>query len=83
MSEITTSRRVITQTLAADFHDRLRAAAVRFPSKLDGTPCIAVFEGRGELHATGDPIGLIDPAPEPLLNVCAGWRLELAPSEVE
>lgn len=80
LSEITTGRRVITQTLAADFHDRLGAAAVQFPSRLDGSPCIAVFEARGELRPAGESIALVDPAPEPLLNVCAGWGLELAPT---
>jgi hypothetical protein len=80
LSEITTGRRVVTQTLAADFFDRLGAAAIRFPSRLDGHPCVAVFEGRGELEPAGDPIALADPAPEPLLRVCAGWDLELEPA---
>jgi hypothetical protein len=80
LSKITTRRRVLTQTLATDFHDRLGSAGVRFPSRLDGQPCIAVFEGRGELLAAGDPIALVDPAPEALAKVCAGWGLEFAPA---
>ena len=54
LHEITTSRRVITQTIAADLFDR-GASAVRFPSRLDGQACVAVFEKRGTVKAAGDP----------------------------
>jgi hypothetical protein len=43
LHEITTSRRVITQTIAADLFER-GASAVRFPSRLDGSACVALFE---------------------------------------
>lgn len=46
LHEITTSRRPIMQTIAADLFDR-GASAVRFPSRLDGNACVALFEGRG------------------------------------
>ena len=46
LHEITTSRRPVTQTTAAELFDR-GAAAIRFPSRLDGNACVALFEGRG------------------------------------
>lgn len=80
LHEITTRRRAITQAIATDLYDRLGAGAVRLPSRLDGNPCLAVFEGHGELSAAGPPIALVDPAPDVLLEVCAEWGLELEPS---
>jgi hypothetical protein len=80
LHEITTSRRAVTQTIAGDLYDR-GAAAVRFPSRLDGNACIALFEGRGEPHAAGEPTPLTDPAPEALQKVCATWKLDLEPAE--
>ena len=52
--EVTTSRRVITQTIAADLFD-LGASAVRFPSRLDGQACVAVFEKRAPLKRRETP----------------------------
>jgi hypothetical protein len=78
LHEITTHRRVVTQTIAADLFDR-GVGAVRFPSRLDGTACIAVFEGRGSARLAGGPIALTDPAPEPLRAVADEWQLELEP----
>jgi hypothetical protein len=57
LHEITTSRRVVTQTIAADLFDR-GASAVRFPSRRDGGACVALFEGRGTVAATDDVIAL-------------------------
>jgi RES domain len=80
LHEITTRRRAVTQMIATDLYSRLNASGVRFPSRLDGNPCLAVFEGHGELSAAGPPIALVDPAPDVLLEVCAEWGLELEPS---
>lgn len=80
LHEITTPRRAITQAIAADVYERLDAAAIRFPSRLDGSSCLAVFEGRGELVSSGEPVGLTDPAPEVLSEVCDEWGLELEPA---
>ena len=44
LHEITTSRRVVTQTIAADLFDR-GASAVRFPSRLDGSVCVCPVRG--------------------------------------
>lgn len=79
LHEITTKRRDVTQTIAADLYDR-GAAAVWFPSCLDGLGCVALFEGRGGIHAASDPVALNDPAPLPLAAVTAAWGLELEPS---
>jgi hypothetical protein len=82
--EITTSRRVVTQTIAADLFDR-GASAVRFPSRLDGNACVALFEERGVASPVGEPIALTDPPPEQLTNVTAPWGLvlESAPAAVD
>ncbi len=72
--EITTSRRVITQTIAADLFDR-GASGVRFPSRLDGNACVALFETRGTASAAAEPVVLTDPAPESLTNATGPWGL--------
>jgi hypothetical protein len=79
LHEITTSRRAITQTIAAGLFDR-GASAVRFPSRLDGNACVALFEDHGAAVAAGDVVALTDPPPEPLINVAAPWRLVLEPA---
>lgn len=71
---------MVTQTIAADLFDRCNAGALRFPSRLDGQPALAVFEGRGELVEAGDPVALTDPAPAALLAVCREWGLEFEPT---
>lgn len=79
LHEITSSRRVVTQTIAVNLYDE-GAATVRFPSRLDGLPALALFEGRAELPETGDPIALTDPAPGPLVLVCSEWSLPMEPT---
>ncbi|MFZ2052413.1 MAG: hypothetical protein WAU69_15945 [Solirubrobacteraceae bacterium] len=79
LHEITTNRRVVTQTVVADIYDD-GAAAIRFPSCLDGNPCLAIFEGRGALELAGEILLLTDPPPTALLKVVAPWRLGLQPS---
>jgi hypothetical protein len=79
LHEITTSRRAVTQTIAGDLYDS-GCAGVRFPSRLDGNACIALFEGRGVVTAAGPALALVDPAPEPLVNVRAAWQLQMEPA---
>lgn len=81
LHEITTSRRVVTQAIAGNIYDD-GEAAIRFPSCLDGNPCVAVFEGRGELDLAGDVMPLTDPPPTALLKVVAPWHLDLQPAPV-
>lgn len=77
LHEITTQRRVVTQTIAGELFDR-GAAAVRFPSRLDGNPCIALFEGRGIPHRAADLLAPTDPPPSALSMVTNQWNLALA-----
>lgn len=79
LHEITTSRRPITQTIAADLFDD-GASAIRFPSRLDGNACVALFEDRGIAVLAGEPIALTDPPPQPVTNVTATWELTLEPA---
>jgi hypothetical protein len=79
LHEITSRRRVVTQTIAGELFDG-GAAAVRFPSRLDGLPALALFEGRAELLEAGEPIALTDPAPDPLVLVCGEWDLAMEPT---
>jgi hypothetical protein len=79
LHEITTSRRPVTQTIAAELFDG-GAAAIRFPSRLDGNACVALFEGRGTATAIEAPIALTDPPPQPLTNVTEPWGLLLEPA---
>lgn len=81
LHEITTSRRVVTQAIAGDLYDD-GASAIRFPSCLDGNPCVAVFEGRGRLELADEILLLTDPPPTALLEVAAPWRLDLRPAPV-
>jgi hypothetical protein len=80
LHEITARRRVVTQSIAADLFEH-GVAALRFPSRLDGLPALALFEGRAELEQVGEPIKLTDPAPEPLLVVSREWSLAMEPTE--
>jgi hypothetical protein len=79
INEITTSRRAITQTIAADLFAR-GAGAVGFPSRLDGNACVALSEGRGTASLAGHRIALTDPPPKPLTNVPTPWGLVLEPA---
>jgi hypothetical protein len=76
LREITTHRRPVTQTIAGDLFDR-GAAAVRFPSRLDGKACISLFEGRGAAVPAGNVVALTDPPPAPLVTVTDQWKLEM------
>jgi hypothetical protein len=80
MHEITTRRRIVTQTIGTDAYDNLDVAAIRFASSVDGGTCFALFEDRAELEEAEAPIALTDPPPEPLVTVAADWGLELAPA---
>ena len=80
LHEVTTGRRIVTQTIAADAFDELAAAAIRFASRLDGLPCYALFEGHSGLSGDGEPVQLTDPAPEALKNVAASWQMAIEPT---
>jgi len=78
MHEVTTRRRIVTQTIATDAYDNLDVAAIVFASSRDGHACIALFEDRAELDEAGPPFALTDPPPESLVKVAADWKLRLS-----
>jgi hypothetical protein len=80
MHEITTRRRIVTQTIGTDAYDNLDVAAIRFASSRDGGTCFALFEDRARLEEAQSPIALTDPPPVPLVTVAADWGLHLAPA---
>jgi hypothetical protein len=80
MAQVMTKDRVVTQTIASRLYDE-GAAAIRFASRLDGAPCIAVLEGRGRLEGVDAAIPLSDPPPQALVDVCGTWGLRLEPTD--
>jgi hypothetical protein len=64
LHEITTARRAVTQTIASDLYNN-GAAAVRFPSRIDGLACVALFEGRRCARARRRTGGADRPASHP------------------
>lgn len=77
--EITAKKRIVTQTIAGDLFER-GAAGVRFPSRLDGGICIALFEHRGTPRPAGAVVDLTDPAPPALVTVTDQWKLKREPA---
>ncbi len=80
IAEVTFRRRAVTRGIATDAYDALGYAGIRFPSRLDGLPCYALFEGRASLEAIDAPVPLTDPPPHALENMAAGWGLALQPA---
>ena len=80
MAQVMTRDRVVTQTIASSLYDQ-GAGAIRFASRLDGAPCIAVLEGRGRLEGVEAAISLSDPPPQVLVDVCGKWGLLLEPTD--
>ena len=75
IGEIRSEVRVVTQTISGTLYDE-RAAGIRFRSKLDDLPCIALFEGRAILSPAGNPEPLTNPIPA-LLQVRDEYNLVL------
>jgi RES domain len=80
LHEITTRRRIVTQTIASDVYRRLGAGVIRFASSRDGNPCFAILEGHAALERTGEEIPLTDPPPDALAVVAAECELALEPT---
>jgi hypothetical protein len=75
IAQVRSKDRVLTQTVSRALYERYYAG-VRFGSDLDDQPCYALFEGRAELEANGEPLGLTTDL-EPLQQVCAEFGLKL------
>lgn len=76
IAELRGRHREITQRLARYLFSTRAAAGAAFRSHLDDGPCAALFEDRGRLIATGDPIPLAVPLRE-LHQVCEEFGLSL------
>jgi hypothetical protein len=77
LHEITGHRRIVTQTIAGDIFDVWAWPRCGIRRAWTETQPLPSFEGRGKLVASGEPIALTDPAPAPLVAVCAEWELSL------
>lgn len=75
ITQVRSRDRIVTQTVSRELYER-RYAGVRFGSNLDDRPCYALFEGRAELDADGEPLEL-EPGLEPLRRVCDEFGLTL------
>ena len=77
ISELRSTQRVVTQTIALELYVAGKAGVV-YGSTLDNERCIAVFEGRSTLTRYGSPQTL-DADDEDLLAVCKAWTIEIEP----
>jgi hypothetical protein len=75
ISEIRSTNRAVTQAMSRDLYEQ-GAAGLLFRSNLDDGRCLVVFEGRGTLEVTDEPISLADDLPE-LLQAAAEYGLLL------
>jgi len=75
IGEIRSGERIVTQSVSRTLYDEGRAG-IRFRSRLDDRPCIALFEGRAVLSPAGNPESLTNPIPA-LLQVCDEYNLVL------
>ena len=78
--EITTRRRVVTQTIAADGYRRLGVGVICFRSSRDGGECFAILEDHATLEPAGDIVALTDPPLPALGTVVEEFGLALAPA---
>jgi hypothetical protein len=75
IAQVRSRDRIVTQTISRALYER-DYAGVRFGSNLDDQPCYALFEGRAELQANGEPLELT-PDLEALQRVCDEFGLRL------
>ena len=76
IAELRGRHRDVTQRLARHLFSTRAAAGAAFRSHLDDGQCAALFEDRGRLITTGDPIPLAVPLQE-LHQVCEEFGLNL------
>ena len=75
IAQVRSRDRIVTQTVSRMLYQSYYAG-IRFGSNLDDQPCYALFEGRAELIANGEPLELT-PELEPLKQVCVEFSLTL------
>jgi RES domain len=76
IAQVRSRDRIVTQTVGRILYERAYAG-VRFGSNIDDRPCYALFEGRAELEANGEPLELT-PDLGPLRRVCDEFGLTLS-----
>lgn len=75
ISEIRSKNRLVTKAISRDLYDR-GAAGLMFRSNLDDCKCVVLFEGRGVLSLSAEPISLAEEIPE-LRQTCDEYGLLL------
>jgi hypothetical protein len=81
LNQITTDRRIVTQTIATVAYDTDDVGIIRYASSIDRSPCYALIEGRAYLRPAGKPVLLTDPPPLERQRVAAPWKLTLEPAQ--
>jgi hypothetical protein len=77
ISQLRSDQRVVTQTIALELWTQGKAG-IAYRSKLDGEPCIAIFEGRTSITRYGAPQTIrVDDAD--LLAAVSPWHLRIEP----
>lgn len=76
VSAVSSRTRALTQALARGFYEH-GASGVRFTSNVDGRPCLALFEGRSRLTATGLTATPLPSARPLIADICAELNLTL------
>jgi hypothetical protein len=75
ISQLRSSQRIVTQTIALDLHGQ-GCAGIAYKSNLDGQGCVAIFEGRVEVHRYG-AAQAIPADDDDLTAVCGAWGITI------
>ncbi len=75
ISQLRSSQRVVTQTIALDLHG-LGHAGVAYRSNLDNQTCVAIFEQRVVIRPWG-PSQPIERDDVDLMTVAKDWKLDI------
>jgi RES domain len=73
ISQLRSSQRVVTQTIALDLYGQ-GCAGIAYNSNLDGGACVALFEGRADVQLYG-AAQQIDAGDPDLKSVCTAWGI--------
>jgi len=77
ISQLRSTQRVVTQTIALDLYDTGKAGII-YRSTIDNETCVAVFERRVTITPYGAPRALHTSDPD-LVAISAEWDLHLEP----
>jgi hypothetical protein len=76
LTDISSRNRALTQALARALYDD-GAAGVRYPSNIEGWPCVALLEGRARLEPSGVNDTALPAARQLVPSVCNELALTL------